>query len=145
MLDIVHGAKVGISGGTAETGICLELPDKQQNTASLFPVMDVPLSGGGVLGRCALTLPVEQVLVDGIIVVHGGGRIILVGFVQGHKEHIQLLFRQPLHTFTNGRWFQEIQCYQQLVAGVGAVQVERAVRAHVHRLINKINAVVLVL
>lgn len=66
MLNIVHGAKVGISGGPAEAGSCLELPDKQQNTASLFPVMDVPLSGGGVLGRCALTLPVEQVLVDEI-------------------------------------------------------------------------------
>ena len=100
MPDIVHGAKVGISGGTAETGIRFELPDKQQHTASFLPVMDIPLSGGRIFGCGALALPVKQVLVDGIIVVHGGGRVILVGFVQGHKEHIQLLFRQPLHTFT---------------------------------------------
>ena len=145
MPDIVHGAKVGISGGTAETGIRFELPDKQQHTASFLPVMDIPLSGGRIFGCGALALPVKQVLVDGIIVVHGGGRVILVGFVQGHKEHIQLLFRQPLHTFTNGRWFQEIQCYQQLVAGVGAVQVERTVEANVYRFIDEINAAVLVL
>ncbi len=87
-----------------------------------FPVMDVPLSGGGVLGCCALALPMEQVLVDGVIVVHGGGRVILVSLVQGHKEHIQLLLRQHFTPSRDGRWLQEIQRNQQLVADVGAVQ-----------------------
>ena len=121
MLDIVHGAKIGI-GGTAEAGICLELPNEQQHTASFLPVMDVPLTSGRIFGGGALALPVEQVLVDGIIVVHGGGRVIFVGLVQGHKEHIQLLFRQPLHTLTDGGRLQEIQRYQQLVAGVNQIK-----------------------
>lgn len=145
MADIIHGAKIGVSGGTAEAGICLEFSDKQQYTTALFPVVDVSLSGGRGFGCRALALPVEQALVDGIIVVHGGGRVILVSLVQGHKEHIQLLFRQPLHTLTDGRRLQEIQCHQQLVAGVGAMQVERTVETYVHWLVNEINVVVLVL
>ena len=66
MLNIVHGAKVGISGGPAEAGSCLELPDKQQNTASCLLVMDIPLSCGRIFRCCALTLPMEQVFVDEI-------------------------------------------------------------------------------
>ena len=66
MPDIVHSAKIGVSGGTAETGIRFELPDKQQHTASFLPVMDIPLSGGRIFGCGALALPVKQVLVDEI-------------------------------------------------------------------------------
>ena len=93
MLHIVHRAQIGIRSCTAKTGICLELTHEQQHPASFFPVMDVPLPGGRVFGGGALALPVEQALVDGIILVHGGGRVILVCFVQGHKEYVQLLFR----------------------------------------------------
>jgi 8-oxo-dGTP diphosphatase len=71
--DIVHSAKIGVSGGTAETGIRFELPDKQQHTASFLPVMDVPLSGGkiepGEAPQQALKREIEEEL-DTEIAVH---------------------------------------------------------------------------
>ena len=87
----------------------------------------------------------EQAFVNGIILVHGAGRVILVRFVQGHKEYVQLLFRQPLHTLADGSRLQKVQCYQQLVAGIGAVQVQRTIKAYIHRFVDKINAVILIL
>ena len=89
----LHRAQIGIRPCTAKTGICFELAHEQQHPASFFPVMDVPLPGGRAFGGGALALPVEKAFVDGIILVHGGGRVILVRFVHGHKEYVQLLFR----------------------------------------------------
>ena len=77
--------------------------------------MDVALPGGRVFGGGALALPVEQTLVDGIILVHGDGGVILVCLVQGHKEYVQLLFRQPLHALADSGRLQKVQCYQQLL------------------------------
>ena len=122
VLHIVHRPQIGIRSCTAKTGICLELAHEQQYPASLCTVMDVALPGGRVFGGGALALPVEQAFVDGIILVHSGGRVILVCFVQGHKEYVQLLFRQPLHALADGSGLQKVQRYQQLVAGIGAVQ-----------------------
>ena len=75
MLHVVHCAQIGIRPCTAKTGICLELAHEQQHPASLCTVMDVALPGGRVFGGGALALPVEQALVDGIILVHGGGSL----------------------------------------------------------------------
>ena len=107
--------------------------------------MDVALPGGRVFGGGALALPVEQAFVNGIILVHGGRGVILVCLVQGHKEYVQLLFRQPFHAFADGGGLQKVQCYQQLVAGIGAVQVQRTIKANNHRFVDKINAVILIL
>ena len=145
VLHIVHRAQIGIRSCTAKTGICLELAHEQQHPASFFPVMDVALPGGRVFGGGALALPVEQAFVDGIILVHGGGGVILVCLVQGHKEYVQLLFRQPLHALADSGGLQKVQSYQQLVAGIGAVQIQRTIKAHIYRLVNKINAVILIL
>ena len=79
-------------------------------------------SFGRVFGGGALTLPVEQAFVDGIVLAHGGGRVILVCLVQGHKEHVQLLFRQPFHALADSGGLQKVQRHQQLDAGIGAVQ-----------------------
>ena len=111
----LHRAQIGIRSCTAKTGICFELAHEQQHPASLCPVMDVPLPGGRVFGGGALALPVEKAFVDGIILVHGDGRVILVCLVQGHKEYVQLLFRQPFHTLADGSRLQKVQCYQQLL------------------------------
>ena len=145
MLHIVHRAQIGIRSCTAKTGICLELTHEQQHTASFFPVMDVALPGGRVFGGGALALPVEQAFVNGIILVHGGRGVILVCLVQGHKEYVQLLFRQPFHTLADGSRLQKVQRHQQLVAGIGAVQVQRTIKAYIHRFVDKINAVILIL
>ena len=77
--------------------------------------MDVALPGGRAFGGGALALPVEQAFVDGIVLVHGGGGVILIRFVQGHKEYVQLLFRQPLHALADSGRLQKVQCYQQLL------------------------------
>ena len=145
LMGWLHRAQIGIRSCTAKTGICLELAHEQQNPASFFPVMDVALPGGRVFGGGALALPVEQAFVNGINLVHGAGRVILVRFVQGHKEYVQLLFRQPLHALADSGRLQKVQRHQQLVAGIGAVQVQRTSKAHIHRFVNKINAVILIL
>ena len=136
LMGWLHRAQIGIRSCTAKTGICLELAHEQQHPASLCPVMDVPLPGGRVFGGGALALPVEQAFVDGIV---------LIRFVQGHKEYVQLLFRQPLHALADSGRLQKVQRHQQLVAGIGAVQVQRTSKAHIHRFVNKINAVILIL
>ena len=145
LMGWLHRAQIGIRSCTAKTGICLELAHEQQHPASFFPVMDVALPGGRVFGGGALALPVEQAFVNGIILVHGGRGVILVCLVQGHKEYVQLLFRQPLHALADSGRLQKVQCYQQLVAGIGAVQVQRTIKAHIHRFVDKINAVILIL
>ena len=115
MRYIVHCAQVGVGSCIAKTGVCLEFTDKQQYTASLLPVVNVSLSGSRIFCGRALALPVEQALVDGVIFVHGGWRIILVRFIQGHKEHVQILVRQPFHALADSSRFQKVQRHQQLV------------------------------
>ena len=87
----------------------------------------------------------EQAFVDGIILVHGGGRVVFIRLVQGHKEYVQLLFRQPFHALADSGGLQKVQRHQQLVTGISTVQIQRAIKAHIHRLVNKINAVILIL
>ena len=40
-------------------------------------MVDITLTGGRIIHRRALALPVEQALIDGVVVVHGRGRIVL--------------------------------------------------------------------
>ena len=49
--------------------------------------------------------------------------------------------RQPFHALAHGGGLQEVQGRRQLGAGVGAVQVQRAVKAQIHRLVDKVDAV----
>lgn len=104
--------------------------------------MDVALSGGRLLRRRALALPVEQALADGIVVVHGCRRIVLVRLVQRDKEHVELLVRQPLHALADGSGLHEVQRHKKLVAGIDAVQVQRTGKAHIHRLVDKVDLLI---
>ena len=81
----------------------------------------------------------EQALIDGIIVVHGGWRIVLVRLVQRHKEYVDVSLRQPLHALTNGGRLHKVQRHQELVAGIGAMQIQRTVKAQLHRLVDKVD------
>ena len=74
--------------------------------------------------------------------IHGGGRVVLIRLIQRHKEHIQMLLRQPLHTLADSGRLHEIQRHQQLVPGIGAVEVQRAVKAQLHRLVNEVNLLI---
>ena len=81
----------------------------------------------------------EQALVDRIIVVHGRGRIVFIGLIQRHKEYIQLLLRQPLHAFAHGGRLHEVHRHQQLIAGIGTMQIQRTIKAQLHRLVDKVD------
>ena len=73
VLYVVGGAQEGVRLGAPCNPVCLELPDEQQHSAPPLPMVDIPLTGRRVRRRGALALPVEQALVDGVVVVHGGG------------------------------------------------------------------------
>ena len=75
---IAGSPQIGIRLGAVCDPVGLELPDEQQHLAAAFSVMDKPLASCGIFSCRALALPVEQALIDGIIVVHGGGRIVFV-------------------------------------------------------------------
>ena len=102
VLYVVRNSEIGIGRSRIADAVRLKFADKEQDTAAALPVVDVTLTGRGLLSRGALALPVEQCLIDRVIVVHGGRRIVLVGLIQGHKEDIQLLLRKPFNTLADG-------------------------------------------
>ena len=81
----------------------------------------------------------KQALIDGIIVVHSRWRIVFVCFIQRYKKHIQLLIRQPFDTFAHCCRLHKVHGNQNLVAGVGAVQIQRAIKAQINRLVDEVN------
>ena len=62
--------------------IALVLTDKYHHVCAHVTMMYVALTGLAFGSCSALALPVEQLAVNGIIVVHGGGRIVLVRLVE---------------------------------------------------------------
>ena len=76
--DVVCRAEVGIRLRAAGDSVGFEFPHEQQHTAAFFFMVDIPLSGRGVLRSGALALPMEQLAVDGVIVIHRGGRIMSI-------------------------------------------------------------------
>ena len=105
---IAGSPQIGIRFRATSDPVRLEFPDEQQHLAAPFPVMDIPLSSCGILSCRALALPVEQAFVDGIVVIHGRWRIVLVSLIERHKEYIQLLLGQPLYTLTDSGRLQKI-------------------------------------
>ena len=108
-------------------------------------MMDIALARCGMIACCTLTLPVKKRLIDGIILIHGGWRIVLIGFVQGYEQHIQLLLGEPLHTLTYGRRLHEIKCHQKLISGISTMKVDRTRKAKIQHFIQYINVVVAIL
>ena len=91
MLDIVRRSEEGVGCCTHQIGF--EFPHEQQHLAAALPVVNVTLSYGTGIRGCALALPMEQALVDGIVVVHGRGGVIFIRFIQRHEQRIDLLLR----------------------------------------------------
>ena len=77
--DIVCGSQEGI-GGCADN-IILEFPDEEQDFAAPATVIDVPLAHRAGIICGGLALPMEQLLVDGVIVVHGRGGVVFIGLI----------------------------------------------------------------
>jgi len=114
---IVGSAKMGIGLCAACNTIRLKLANEQQNLSPFAPVMDITLAGRRIIRCRALVLPIEQALIDRVVVVHGCRRVILIGLIPRHKEHIQLPFGQPLKALTHRRRFRENHSHQQLIEG----------------------------
>ena len=83
----IHGAASGMLNVVCRSQECVgcctyqigfEFPNEQQHLTAALPVVNITLSNGTGIRGCALALPMEQTLVDGIIVVHGGRRIVFV-------------------------------------------------------------------
>ena len=142
MADVIRRAEEGIRRGTA--GVDLGLPDEQQHMAASGLVVDIPLAGGRIGAGSGLALPVEQSGIDGVIVVHGRGRVLLVRLVQRNQQHVGLLVIKPLHALTQRLGLHEIQRQQQLVAGIRTVHVQRAIVGQVRWSIDKIDMIQLV-
>ena len=77
MLHIVGCSQIGVCLCTSGHTIRLELADKQQHFATAFFVVDIALTCRRIIRSYALALPMEQTLIDGVVVVHGRGRIVL--------------------------------------------------------------------
>ena len=120
MFHVSGRAQEGIGRRAAREAVRFELADEQEDAAATLLMVDVPLARGGVLRCGALALPMEQLAVDGIVVVHGRGRIVLVRLIQRDEEHVQLLIGQPFHTLAYRGRFHKAHGHQQLIPGVSA-------------------------
>ena len=72
VLYVVRNSEIGIGRSRIADAVRLKFANKEQDTAAALLVVDVTLPGRGLLSRGALALPVEQCLIDRVIVVHGG-------------------------------------------------------------------------
>ena len=82
----------------------------------------------------------EQAFVDRIVVVHGSRGVVLVRLVERDKEYIDLLVRQPFDTFPHIFRRHVVHCNQNLISGIGAMQIQRTIKAKRDRLIDEVNA-----
>lgn len=107
-------------------------------------MMNISQASRRSFGRRTLALPVEECVVDRVVVVHRGGGVVFFAFIEGDEEDVEVLFGQPLDAFADGGGFVEVEREENLVARVGAVEVEGAVEAEVDGLVDEVDAVVVV-
>lgn len=133
MLYIVCFSQKSVNTGSAADAVRLVFPYKQQEKCSFLSMVDVSLSGGGIVRRRTLALPMEKLFADRIVLIHCRRRIILVRLVECDKGNVNFLIRQILYAFAHGRGLQEIQRNQYLVARIIVNRADnqtRCQRAH---------------
>ena len=86
----------------------------------------------------------EECVADGVVVVHRGGGVVFFAFIEGDEEDIEVLFGQIFDAFADGGGFVEVEREENLIACVGAVEVEGTVEAEVDGRIDEVDAVVVV-
>lgn len=79
-------------------------------------MVDVALSSRGGRRRGALTLPVEERLVDGVVLVERCGGVILFCFLERHEENVQLFLRQTFDTFSDVFWRELVQGHEAFIS-----------------------------
>ena len=144
VLDVTRCAEESVGRRAAVEMVGFEFADEEGNTGAFLFVADVALAGRRGVGSGALALPVEECVAYRVVVVHRGGGVVFFAFVEGDEEDVEVLFGQPLDAFANGGGFVEVECKEDLVARVGAVEVEGAVEAEVDGRIDEIDLVVVV-
>ena len=142
MADVIRRAEEGVRCDAA--GVALGLPNEQQHMAATGLVVDVALTGRRIDAGGGLALPVEQPGIDGVIVVHSRGRILLVRLVQRNQQHVGPFVGQPLHTLAQRLGLHEIQREEELVASIGTVHVQRAIIGQVCRRVDEVDGIQLV-
>lgn len=120
--------------------------DKEENLEAYFLMVDVALPRIGCFGCGALALPVEEMLIDGVVGVHGRRGIVFVGFVQCIDEKVEVSVFQVENALTHGfRFFWMAECDENLVLGVVAMEIERAGEAKIDVFIDEIEVIEVVL
>lgn len=138
--NIVSGAEVGVGAGFLGKGIVfLFIADKENNFAPLFVVMDIALACGGVFSCRILTLPVEELVGDGIIVVKRRRGVIFTGFFERNQEDVDAQVFGPVDARLEGGGCVVVEGDEELVARVGAVKIEWAFEAKVNGCIDEVD------
>ena len=120
--------------------------DKEENLGSHFLMVDIALSRIGCFGCGTLALPVEEVLIDGVVGVHGRRGIVFIRFVQCIDEKVEVPVFQVENALTHGfRSFWMAECDENLVLGVMTMEVERAGEAKIDILIDEVEVIEVVL
>ena len=105
-------------------GNLLGLTHEQQWRVAQFTVTNVALACRRLLGRVALRLPMKRIVRDEVILVHRGGRVLVFGLLQRHKEGIELTVLQMQDALALARPIVETPVAkrdQNLVTRVGSV------------------------
>ena len=104
-------------------------PDKKRNMIICFLVVDVSLDLGAGFPILALTLPVEEVSINGVVLIHCGRGEILFRFIKVYQEDIRLFVFEifdALSEFRRQRFCKISKCRHNLVCVVLAMQIQRA-------------------
>jgi hypothetical protein len=134
MANVTGRAQKGV-GGCQVAGLPVLAPEQKDRLAK-FLVANVPLSRLRIGGRGTLRLPVEEVLVDGVVLVHGRGRKVLFRLVQGKQEYIRFDLRDvqdPFAALPAHRARPTPQGGQNLIAGVLCMQGKRTEEGDIQR------------
>jgi hypothetical protein len=124
MLDVVRLPQV--DERRRQSMLFLVFPHEEQDLMTVFSMVNVALPRRALHAGCALALPVEQRAVDGIVLVHGRRRKVLLRLVQVDQEQVQLLILQvfdALPEFLARPLVKGPESRHQLVPRIGAVQV----------------------
>src|SRR3954451_6415827 len=94
-------------------------------------MVDVPLSRRSVDRGGVLRLPVEQFSAQGVVAIHGGGRVVGFCLAQGYEEGVGVHSRGPYDACDeDGGLVTEVsvvESRQDLLAAVVGMRVESAV------------------
>ena len=123
MADVVGFAEEHEWGGAGH--VIVVFADKEEDVRAFLVVVDVALAGWGFFGGGALALPVEQPLVDRIVVVHGCRGVVLGRLVERVNEDVGLLVLDKENALADGFRLHVIHRDEDLVTGVVAVEIER--------------------